>query len=67
MPTFLQILWANVYAAAFARGKAEAAYAGSRTDAQIAAEAAAQADAACTNLPESSLANLLVAIAALKP
>ena len=66
-PTFLETIWANVYAAAFARGKQEASYAGTRSDTAIAAEAAEQADAACANLPGASLAALQAAIAALKP
>lgn len=74
MPTFLEYLWSNLYADEAVRQYAAYATAGrniaSMTDAQrqaIADEAAAFADDMVTRTPESSLANLQTAIAALKP
>lgn len=64
--TFLESIWIGVYTLVFARLKQEAAYGGTRTDEQMGVEAAAQADAACANLPEATVTAQRAAIAALK-
>lgn len=65
-PTFLESIWIGVYTLVFARLKQEASYGGTRTDAQMGAEAAAQADAACASLPEATVTAQRAAIAATK-
>ena len=69
-PTFLETLWINVYARAFDRMYLERSQSGAGTtitDADLGERAATEADAACVNLPESTLADLQVYIALLKP
>lgn len=68
-PTFLETLWINVYARAFDRMYLERSTMPTSTisDADLGERAAAEADLACVNLPEATLADLQVAIALLKP
>jgi hypothetical protein len=68
--TFLETLWINVYSRAFDRmylERSQSAGYATITDAMLGERAAAEADAACVNLPGVSLAALQGAIALLKP
>lgn len=74
MPTFLEVLWSNLYAAdcerrfaAFAASGLEVADLSAAQRADIGAKAAAFADAMVQATPGAGLAALQAAIAALKP
>lgn len=64
--TFLESVWIAAYAEAFGRIKLEASYGSSMSDADVGQRAADLADAACANIPGSSVNGIRVAIAALK-
>ncbi len=73
MPTFLEVLWANLYAAdcerrfaAFSQGGVEIANMTSAQIADICAKSQAFADAMVTGTTPASLAALQTAISALK-
>lgn len=69
-PTFLETLWINMYGRAFDRMYVERSQSGGAstiTEAMLGQRAATEADAACANLPEATLADLLAAIELLKP